>query len=151
MTTNFSSLKWIAKIAILWEITSVIYGIYYYYYLVNFYYIIILLFYVKKESVKPQVMRQSICWGKTKITSKPFLFCLSDLNPRLKSDQSHHKDHKLGSPTGGSSSVPHTPPRAQAADQACCPGMPRDRLKGVCRNSAWQLWESKATIKVRPK
>lgn len=58
----------------------------------------------KKEFVQPQVMRPSRCWGKTKIISKAFfLFCPSDLTSKPKSHQSHHKDYKLGSPTGGSS------------------------------------------------
>lgn len=46
--------------------------------------------------------------------------------------------------------APYTP-QAQAAHQACCPEMPRHTPEGVCRISAWQLWESKAAKKVRPK
>lgn len=105
----------------------------------------------KKQTVKPQVLREVYVEVKQKSLQNLSLFCLSDLTPRLKSHQSHHKDWE---PTWSfiflCICAPYTPP-AQAAHPACCPEMPRDRLEGVCRISAWQLWESKARVKVRPK
>lgn len=61
--------------------------------------------------------------------------------------------HELGSPAGGLSSVHVCPihPQSSGSTPSLLPEMPRDRLEGVCRISAWQLWESKATIKFRPK